>query len=644
MNPLLDRAIKIFCQPLFESIDEARWHDTADIQRHALVSRGIIPVMPVLAIAFAVGAAINTYAQQTSSLPSAATTVVVLGSPAPVSQEDSARTVVSLSTQPAPLAHGVIEDYLRTDSSVDIQQRGGGGIMADISVRGASFEQTLVLVNGLRMDNAETSHFNLDLPIPLATIERFDVLHGTGSTLYGSDAIGGVVDVRTVRPVSTQLSLKSGVGSYGENELSAVADLVEKNWSDALAGDHQLSTGFMPDRDYRTENLSNESRLSSRLGQTDLLLAGDDRAYGANQFYGPYMSWERTKGWFAALTQEWTSHTQSSMAYRRHSDIYLLERDQPTGYKNQHIDDGFEGVLRDQRPISRSLNLATGLEESTDQIASTNLGNHGRNRGAGYAALEWIKPARGSLSLGGREEVFSGGRAVFSPMISATRWVSSTATIFASASHGFRLPTYLDLYYSDPSTRGNPNLKPESAWSFDGGVGWFPTPKIATRLTVFYSRQHDTIDYTRASENDPWQASNLAGLRFTGVEASFDWQPRPTQSLRVSWTGLAGAQGALHGLESEYVFNYPVNNARLDWTNQLLRQVLLDVRLGIVQRFQMEPYVVCDIGLQRPTGRIRPYLQVNNLTNTGYEEIVNVRMPGRAFVGGVEFALSHVRR
>jgi vitamin B12 transporter len=96
-------------------------------------------------------------AQQKPALPSVETTVIVLGSPIPVSEQESARAVVSLDAQRAPLAFHQIEDYLRTDSSVDIQQRGAGGIMADISVRGASFEQTLVLVNGLRMDDSETA-------------------------------------------------------------------------------------------------------------------------------------------------------------------------------------------------------------------------------------------------------------------------------------------------------------------------------------------------------------------------------------------------------------------------------------------------------------------------------------------------------
>ena len=470
--------------------------------------------------------AIAANAQQKPVLPSVDTTVVVLGSPIPIAEQESARSVVSLDTQDAPMAFHQIEDYLRTDSSVDIQQRGGGGIMADMSVRGASFEQVLVLLNGLRMDNAETAHFNLDLPIPLLSVGRLDVLHGTGSTLYGSDAIGGVVDVRTVSPADTALRLKTEAGSFGENEQGVLGSIMKKNWSDVLAGDHELSTGFMTGRDYRTENISNESRFASPLGHSDILFAGDDRAFGANQFYGPYDSWERTKGWFAGFTQaidaHAQSHTQIGAAYRRHSDIFLLERDDPTGYKNQHIDSGFEGAVRDQRSIAENLTLASGLEEDTDQIVSTNLGQHGRNRGAGYAVLEWMQPARGSLSAGAREEVFDGGRSVFSPMVAATRWLSKTTALHGSIGHGFRIPTFLDLYYSDPSTLGNPELKPESAWNFEGGASWYPRPQLTATLTAFYSRQHDTIDYTRASETDLWQASNLTGVRFTGVEAADD--------------------------------------------------------------------------------------------------------------------------
>ena len=301
-----------------------------------------------------------TFAQQSPQSSAPVTeTVVVLGGLAPVTQGESARTVIVLDTQQHRLAYQDLEDYLRTDASVDIQQRAPGGVMSDISVRGASFEQTLVLLNGLRMNNVETSHFNLDVPVPLGAIDSIQVLHGAGSTLYGSDAIGGVADFVTWTPEVDTLRLRAGAGSFGENEQGFLGALARKRWSEVLAGSREFSTGFINDRDYRTEDASSETRARSRLGSTELLFAGNDRAFGAAQFYGNYNSWERTKGWFAGGTQQFNDHTQAAFGYRRHSDIFLLERDQPDGYKNQHIDDGFEGSLRDRRAPFKNTTVST---------------------------------------------------------------------------------------------------------------------------------------------------------------------------------------------------------------------------------------------------------------------------------------------
>jgi vitamin B12 transporter len=581
--------------------------------------------------------------QQSTQIPSASSTVVVLGSPDPVTLGQSSRSVVVMDPQEHPLAFQDVEDYLRTDSSVDIEQRGAAGVQADISIRGGSFEQTLVLVNGLRINDAETSHFNLDLPIPLDALTGIDVLHGAGSTLYGSDALAGVVDFLTAKPEADALRLRSGIGNFGENQQAFAGSLAGKKWSQTVAGSRNFSTGFIADRDYRTEDGSSEIWLNSPLGETDTLLAGSDRPFGAAAFYGDYDSWERTKGWFASLDQRFDLKTEAAVAYRRHSDIFVLLRDDPSFYKNQHIDESWEGALRRKQPLSHAATLYYGFEEDTDQIQSNNLGYHGRNRGAAYLDLDLATshlPLPFTLSAGLREEVLSGGQRVTSPDLAGSLSVHPSLKLRASAGYGFRLPTYTDLYYSDPTALGNPNLKPESAWNFDGGLDWCPSTRTAATATVFYSRQHDTIDYVRAAPTDPWQASNLDRVRFTGIETGFAFHPTATQELKLGWTALDGAQNALHGLQSEYIFNYPVNNANFEWTDTLKRQLLIRTRVAVVEPYHQTPYPVWDLSLSRPTGRLHPYLQLTNLSNTGYQEIAGVPMPPRSIAGGVELVLS----
>ncbi len=474
-------------------------------------------------------------------LPDLREEVVVLGEPEPSRLDEASRSGAVVPVAPVRLDVPELPDLLRTDASVDIEERGGGGTQADVGIRGASFEQTLVLLDGLRINDVETSHFNLDLPIPMEGVAGLDVLHGAGSTLYGSDAVGGVVNVRTATPTEDSAILRAGVGSYGINTQTASLGGAGRRWSEQLAAGRDFSTGFIADRDYRSEEASTETRLESALGITDVLLAGSDRAFGAADFYGDYASFEHTKGWYAMLHQALGTKTDAAVSYRRHTDVFVLERADPSLYTNQHIDESWEGLLQRKDRFGEHLQLVTGLEEDLDAIQSNNLGEHGRNRGAGYGQLT-LRGERGRLAVGGREEVLSGGGSVFSPSVSGSLQLPHSVKLRGALGYGYRLPTYTDLYYTDPTTVGNPNLQPESAWSYEGGLDWFPRPQVQISVTGFTSPQHNSIDYTRVSPAARWQATNLANFRYSGAEASFAWHSRGLGTLQGSYTFVSGAK------------------------------------------------------------------------------------------------------
>jgi len=568
-------------------------------------------------------------------------TLVVLGSVTPVPLAESSRSVDILPVQPNLLLVQTPLDLLRNDTSAFIEQRGAGGAQSDIVLRGGGFAQTLVLVNGFRTNDAQSAHHNLDLPIPLEAMESVQILEGAGSTLHGADALSGVVDFVTSAPSHSSLLLRAGEGSFGSNEESLLAGLARTLWSTRATATRNFSTGFIPDRDYRNEDASLESWIGSRLGVTDLLLAASDRSFGADQFYGNFPSWERTKAWFASARQEFGPTTTAAFGYRRHTDDFILIRSNPSIYENNHVDSSWQGSLRHTFTIAPNALLLAGLESDGDSISSNNLGVHTRNRGAGYLDLG-IRPAkrRWTLSIGAREEVFSGSiDPVFAPQLAGSLRLPHQFKLRASSGYGFRIPTYTDLYYSDPSTAGNPNLKPESAWSLDSGVDWNPSTKLSISATGFYSRQHDAIDYVRQSPGDKWHATNLSGLRFAGVESAATWIPAKSQRVQIAWTSLNGAQRALNGLQSEYVFNYPVNNIHATWDATLHRSWLIHNAVQIAQRYRSTPYPVWNAALSRKAGRLRPYLRFDNLSNTGYQEISGVAMPGRSITGGLAITL-----
>jgi iron complex outermembrane receptor protein len=597
---------------------------------------------------------------QSAPLPHPSETMVVLGSPVPVPLAESSASVVVLPVEDKALLLESPQELLRQDSSVFLEQRGAGGGQADLILRGGTFEQALVLLNGFRIDDSQTAHHNLDLPIPLDAMDSIQVLHGAGSTLHGEDALSGVVDFLTAAPSISSLRLRAGAGSFGENEESLLGALVRKRWSSRLTAERNFSTGFMADRDYRNMDASSENWISSRLGISDLFFAASDRSFGANQFYGPYDSWERTKGWFSSGRQELGSRTVAAFGYRRHTDEFVLLRDDPSVYENNHIDGSWQASLRHTLPVATTSVLLFGLESDGDSIHSNNLGLHVRNRGAGYVDLD-LRPAksRWNLSAGVREELFSGGlQSALAPHLAGSLRLAHQLKLRASGGYGFRLPTYTDLYYSDPVTIGNPNLKPESSWSGEGGADWTASSRLTLSVTGFYNRQHDTIDYVRAATLpnsllpafctvNTWCAVNLSGLHFAGVESSATWAPAKGQTVQLAWTQLVGAQPPLNGLQSEYALNYPVENLHATWTVLLRHTLTVANSVAVAKPYQQpgnppwnaSPYPVWNVALTHDAGKIRPYLRLANLSNTGYQEINGVAMPGRSITGGVSLWL-----
>ena len=587
---------------------------------------------------------------------------MVLGVAVPVPLAESSASVVVLPVKDNVLLMESPQELLRQDSSVYLEERGTGGGQADLVLRGGTFEQALVLLNGFRINDSQAAHHNLDLPISLDAMDSIEVLHGAGSTLHGADALSGVVDFLTAAPSVSSLRLRTGYGSFGLNEESLLGALACKRWSGRLTANRNFSTGFMADRDYRNEDASTEIWASSLLGISDFLFAASDRSFGANQFYGPYNSWERTKGWFASVRQELGSRTVAAIGYRRHTDEFILLRNKPSVYENNHVDGSWQASLRHTLSIATTSVLLFGLEADGDSIQSNNLGLHARNRGAGYVDLD-LRPAksRWKLSAGVREELISGGpQTVFAPHLAGSMRLTYKLKVRASGGYGYRIATYTDRYYSGPVTHGNPNLKPESTWSGEAGADWELSNRVSASVTGFYSRQHDAIDYVRATSiSNPflpagcpvniWCAANLNGLRFAGVESSASWVPAKGQKVQVAWTQLFGAQPALHGLESEYALNYPAVNFRATWTAALVHGFIVTNSIAVAKPYQQPgnppwnttAYPVWNAALAQTSWKVRPYLRLGNLSNTGYQEIRGVAMPGRSITGGISFWLGH---
>ena len=562
--------------------------------------------------------------------------------PVPVQNIDRTVSVFDTREQPSLYTHWV--DYLQLSPSVDLQERAPGGVQADLTIRGSTFEQTLVLLNGLRMDDVQTAHHDLDLPLPTGAIERIEVLPGAGSALYGSDAMAGTVNFITGPPEYSEAQAGAAIGNFGINRENFSAGFVASRLDEQLDVARDFSSGFMPDRDYRSLTIFSHTGTETALGRSLIMLGLGDKPFGANDFYGDYPEWERTKSWIAGLKQDLGKKTEIDFGYRRHADEFKLFRSPSDPgyfpYENNHIDQSWQGAIRRTEQLGQNSILFYGGEGFYDSIHSNNLGDHRRIHSAGYIDYDVRAFGRFSFSVGAREEVFDTNGSKFSPYLAGGVWLKPGLKLKASASRAFRLPSYTDLYYSDPVNLSNPNLLPETSWGYEGGLVWDRGGRYKAEVTVFERRDSNDIDWVAnksspVSPSNPYKVENIGQLNFTGVEASFGARVR-RQQFNIAYTRLYSAQGPLPTLVSEYAFHYPSHDAVASWQGKLPGNFVARSRVGVVQRYAAGPYALWDASVGREFKNASAHLALSNLSNTGYQEIPGVAMPGRSVIIGMD--------
>ena len=163
-----------------------------------------------------------------------------------------------------------------------------------------------------------------------------------------------------------------------------------------------------------------------------------------------------------------------------------------------------------------------------DGIDSNNLGVHDRVRSAPYVALDVRALRRFSFSVGVRDEIYGSFNHELSPTVAAGYWVAPALKIRASVSRAFRLPSYTDLYYHDPANVGSPTLRPESAWSYEGGIDWNAGGRwraAVTRLSTTRAGRHRLRSQQPRTTSGARQTSSVCSSPELRPESLFD--PRP---------------------------------------------------------------------------------------------------------------------
>ena len=570
---------------------------------------------------------------QAEQPPAVRETVVVTATSAPESLQHVGRTVVVLAgDELRQLPVSSIADALRLVSSVDVRSRGDRGVQSDFSLRGAGFGQALVLVNGIRLNDAQSGHHNSDVPVLLADVERVEVLLGGGSSLHGADATGGAVNVIT-RGRGRRFLAEAAVGQHGLVDLSSAGSAARGGVDHALSGGFSRSDGFMTARDHRIAQGRYQAILPRGTTASVALL---DKEFGANGFYGPAPSREWTDQLLATVQQRFARADRwqaiADAAYRTHGDRFVYDERNPSLSQSRHRTHAVSGDFRVHRAFSSATQLSLALTGGHETIASSNLGDHAFSRGSAGVELRRTLGSRLVVHPGVRVDSYSGFGTSWSPSVALSGWMSGRVRLRASAGHAFRVPTFTELFYVDPNHQAAGALAPETAWSTDAGIDAFGG-SWTTGVTLFGRWEDNVIDWVRPSPSVRWRTANIRHLDTHGLETAAQRRLGTAGHLRLQYTWLRSDAPALDQL-SKYALDYARHAVAASLSGEW-RGVGVGARAEGKRRVDGREYWTLDTQVSRPFGRAEVFVRAANLFDRRYQEIRGVEMPGRWVKAGV---------
>jgi outer membrane cobalamin receptor len=584
-----------------------------------------------LSCLFVFTAGIATLAQADQQ-PTIKETVVVTATAAPESLQNIGRTIVVLTgdeLQQLPMVS--VADALRLLSSVDVRSRGDHGGQSDLSVRGAGFGQALVLVNGIRLNDAQSGHHNSDIPVPLADVERIEVLLGGGSSLHGADATGGTVNVIT-RGRGRRFLAEAGAGQHGLLDFAGAASFAARGVDHSLSGGFDRSDGFMPARDFQIAQARYQTMF--RRGTT-AALGVVDKEFGANGFYGPAPSREWTDQILATAQQRLARsdrwQASADAAYRTHGDRFIYDERNPSLSQSRHRTHAVSANLRWYSNVSPASQISVAATGGYDTIASSNLGDHAFSRGSAGLELRQALGSRIVVHPGMRFDGYSRFGSSWSPSLSMSAWTTSRVRLRASGGHAFRIPTFTELFYVDPNHQGAGALSPETAWSADGGLDAFGG-SWTTGITVFRRWEDNVIDWVRPSAAVRWRTANIRDVDTHGIETSVH-RRAGNGHMRFQYTWLTSTAPALD-LLSKYALDYAPHSFAASFSTRW-NAVRVGGRAEGKRRIDGRQYWTLDAQIARDILRAEVYVQATNLFDRHFQEIRGVEMPGRWIKIGV---------
>lgn len=573
-----------------------------------------------------------------------------------------------------------LDELLKYLPGIEVQARGPMGSQSDIVLRGGTFQQVLVILDGLRLNDPNTGHFNSYIPIAPSEIDRIEILKGASSAVHGTDAVGGVVNIITKTFAAkqhqngTHINAAVSAGEYGL--LNANAGFFHSKDKFSIAGGVLTNhANGVPQRGTHgffhntTASLSAKYYVSPKW-EIAYRTAYDNRDFSAQNFYTSFVS--------DTAVEEVTSYwNQVRVGY--HSGKHTLSLD--AGFKtandrykfnsksaaNKNISKLFQALLLYQNEISATTTLITGLNFQQKMIRSNDRGNHHLYIASPFVSVAqqvgkglYIHP---SLQL----VLFEKIPAELVPQLDLS-YKKQQWQIRGSIGKTIRDADFTERYNNynkalvTSGRIGNPNLRSERSVSYEAGADWFFKENIKVSATYFQRFHKRLIDYSTTSYNDMPRkenlapggvyalAKNIAKVNTLGLETDIQYQHRISakQSIAASagliWLNSTSSDTVPSfyvSSHAKWLTNFSViyQNHRFLVSVNGLYKVRQEQSATAIHASITPAYFILNAKLEYAVvdKQLSVFVQTDNIFDRQYSDLLGSPMPGRWLMGGIKW-------
>tara|TARA_R110002074_G_scaffold44847_1_gene116644 strand:- start:314 stop:2134 length:1821 start_codon:yes stop_codon:yes gene_type:complete len=541
-----------------------------------------------------------------------------------------------------------VADLLQQVAGVDIRRRGTAGSQADVYIRGGSFDQTLLLIDGIKMDDAQTGHHTMNAALPIEVIERIEIIKGPAARVFGQNAFTGAINIVTKKQLKNSVSTNLETGSFGQLNGSVTLGSELENSSHIIHVGKLTSEGYRNNSDYNNSNYFIKSVFNKKAQAVEMIATFFDRKFGAENFYTTNPAWneyEETQNSLIGFTTTFESKKlkiKPRVYWKRNQDMFLLKRNEPNFFRNLHITDKMGAEVNASYNSELGV-TGFGVDLSKIYIRSNNLGN--RNRFMTNVFLEHqfkLLNNRLDITPGVAVTYFSDFKFHAFPGLDIGYRLTDNFKIYGNTGYTYRIPTYTDLFYSDPATVGNANLEPEEALSVEVG-GKYITPKFTGSFAVFYRDANKLIDYVKENETDRFMATNLRDLYTKGFEVNTSYNFKVNnlnQNLSLGYTFIEDEVGDLNINFSRYSINSLKHHVTSRLSTQLVKNMNFNIIYKHAERTAGLSYNVWDASIVIAVKQFEFTLTAANIFNEAYIETGFVPMPPSNVLFGLHYSFN----